>query len=238
MRASKRKAILFTTLAAVVAVVLLNSAHKTAPRPAAPAVSTPQPGEAVAAQLAAKIDAKPLALPERPALGEPGGALFASPSRQASAAKAAAPAAPSPPPLPYRFAGRVVREGTPQLFLAKRDVAIPIKEGQILDGTYRVEAIGENRVTLVYLPLNHRESIALRYTPRATAGTVATAAARPVAGVPSADEARLIDEFGRWTQLSWEKRRQITEYLAQIPPSPARDRLIQEYKRQVGGVEE
>jgi hypothetical protein len=232
MRASKRKVVLFTTLAAVVAVVLLNSTHKTAPSPAARPVSTPQPGEAVAAQLAAKIDAKPLALPERPALGEPAGALFASPSRQASAAKAAAaPAAPSPPPLPYRFAGRVVRDGMVQLFLAKGDIAIPINPGKILDDTYRVEAIGEDRITLVYLPLNHRESIALRHTPH-------TAAPGPIASADGQNEARLIDEFGRWTELSWEKRRQISEYLAQIPASPARDRLMQEYRRQVWGLQQ
>ena len=91
---------------------------------------------------------------------------------------AATPGAPSAPPLPYRFAGRLVRDGTLQIFLARGDVAIPIKQGQILDGAYRVEAIGEDRVTLVYLPLNHKDSIALRYAPP-------TAAARPVASVQS-----------------------------------------------------
>lgn len=184
MRASKRKAILFTILGGLVALVLWNSMYKTAPDPAAAPAPVQRQGQAVATQPPAKAEARPLALalPERPALGKPAGALFGSQSWQPPAPKvAAAPIAPSAPPLPYRFAGRLVRDGTLQIFLAKGDVAIPIKQGQILDGAYRVEAIGEDRVTLVYLPLNHKDSIALRYA-------LPTAAARPVAGIPSRDK--------------------------------------------------
>ena len=180
MRVGKRKAILFTILGGMVALVLWNSMYKTAPGPAASPVSALRQSKAVAAQPAAKAEAKPLALalPERPTLGEPAGVLFGSQSWQPPAPKTtAARVAPSAPPLPYRFAGKLVRDGTLQVFLAKGNVAIPIKQGQILDGAYRVETIGEDRVTLVYLPLNHKDSIALRYA-------LPTAAARPVAGIP------------------------------------------------------
>lgn len=186
MRASKRKAILFTILGGVVAFVLWNSMYKTAPGPAASPASVQRQGQAVATEPSAKAEARPLALalPERPALGEPVGALFGSQSWQPPAPKVTrAPVAPSAPPMPYRFAGKLVQDGKPQVFLAKGDVAFPINQGQILDGAYRVEAIGEDRVTLVYLPLNHKDSIALRYVPP-------TAAARPVADIPSRDEGR------------------------------------------------
>ncbi len=122
-----------------------------------------------------------LLLPERPALGEAAGDLFGSQSWQPPAPKiTAAPSAPSAPPMPYRFAGKLVQDGKLQVFLSKGDIPIPIKQGEILDGAYRVESIGEKNITLVYLPLGHKASIPLnssRPTAGATAPTVGENAA-------------------------------------------------------------
>ena len=236
MGSNKRKAILFATLAMVTFFVVSNSNRGTEKSRAPSDGSSLERSDAIAAQLSSKVKAvapPALTLPARPALGEPGGALFGSQSwqRPAPEAVAAKPVKPSAPPMPYRFAGRVLRDGKVQLFLAKEDVAIPISPGKILDGIYRVEAIGKDRVTIVYLPLNRKYSVALRYVVPAPTET-------QVANAEQDGEARLISDFGRWTQLSREKRREITEYLAQIPASAARERLIKEYKRQVWGIEE
>lgn len=62
--------------------------------------------------------------------------------------------------MPYRFAGKVALDGKLQVFLSKKNIAIPIAEGATLEDGYRVESIEADRVTLVYVALNHRESIA------------------------------------------------------------------------------
>jgi hypothetical protein len=61
--------------------------------------------------------------------------------------------------MPYRVAGKVVREGAAQIVLAKGDRLFTVREGDTLEDGYRVEAIASDRVTLLYVPLDARESI-------------------------------------------------------------------------------
>jgi hypothetical protein len=62
----------------------------------------------------------------------------------------------------YRYAGRVAQDGQLRVFVSRGDAApIAIKAGDTLDGGYVVEAITASAITLVYLPLRHRESIAI-----------------------------------------------------------------------------
>jgi hypothetical protein len=61
--------------------------------------------------------------------------------------------------------------------LAKGDRVLTVREGDTLDDGYRVDAIGPQGVTLVYLPLN---------TPQLLAGSVAFDAARAPAARPQA----------------------------------------------------
>jgi len=98
---------------------------------------------------------------ERAPLGEPRGNPFAVPAAPAAPAPAAAaaPAAPTAPPMPYRFAGRVVREGVSQLLLARENDVLPVQEGDTLEGGYRVESIGAEDITLLYLPLGVRQRL-------------------------------------------------------------------------------
>jgi len=127
--------------------------------PATPTVSTshdaPQAGQAAGKDS--------LVWQERAPLGEPRGNPFAAPAATAPAAPAAAalsvPAAPTPPPMPYRFAGRVVREGKSQLLLARENDVLPVQEGDMLEGGYRVESIGAEDITLLYLPLGVRQRL-------------------------------------------------------------------------------
>jgi hypothetical protein len=116
----------------------------------------------------------PYSLPERPALGEPvAGLLFGAQSWQPPARKVtAARVAPSAPPLPYRFVGRLVHDGKLQFFLSRDEGVIPITEGDMLDGTYRIESISGDRITLVYLPLNYKHDIPIAVSPRTGGATV------------------------------------------------------------------
>lgn len=61
--------------------------------------------------------------------------------------------------MPYRVAGKVVREGAAEVVLAKGDRVVTVREGDTLEDGYRVEAITSDRVTLLYVPLDVRESI-------------------------------------------------------------------------------
>ncbi len=97
-------------------------------------------------------------LPAREAIGKRRGELFPAqswappPPKRAPALKVAPPA-PTAPPMPYRVAGRVVHDGVAHVVLAKGDRVLTVREGDTLDDGYRVQSIGSQGVTLVYLPL-------------------------------------------------------------------------------------
>jgi Cohesin domain len=108
------------------------------------------------------------AWPQREPLGEPRGDPFAVPARARAPrpaakppAQPAAPVAPVAPPMPYRVAGSLVTEGVRQVLLAKGDAVFPIEPGELLEGNYRVDSINDEAVSLVYLPLDVRESLPL-----------------------------------------------------------------------------
>ena len=106
--------------------------------------------------------APPLALPARPTLAR----------------------APEVPPLPYRFAGKSKQGSTELVFLAKGDTVIAVKEGDTLEGDYRVVSITPLHIELVYLPLGKTDRIAV----------ISTLEARPspaaVAAVPAVQKTR------------------------------------------------
>ena len=98
------------------------------------------------------------ALPRREAIDTSATPLFAAPAPQAPrvAPAAQAPVTPSAPPMPYRVAGSVFQEGAQRPVLARGDAVLAVREGDTLDGVYRVEAVTADLVTLVYLPLGQR----------------------------------------------------------------------------------
>ena len=131
----------------------------------APSAQTPQAGAPATSASRAQPAPNPFAaLPSREAMGRPAGEPFGAnvrtppPSR---AIAAPAPVAPSAPPMPYRVAGLMVQDGAAQVVLAKGDRVLTVREGETLDDGYRVEAIKPDGVTLVYLPMNHRETLPL-----------------------------------------------------------------------------
>jgi hypothetical protein len=133
------------------------------------------------------------ALPERSPLGESRTGLFSSHSWQPPALKsaaviAAAPDAPSAPAMPYRFAGTLVQDGKLQVLLAKGDAVIPVQQGETIDGGYRVESIGEDQITLIYLPLGKKEVIPF-FSLLWPAGAVAQARTVPAQVAPQMNPA-------------------------------------------------
>lgn len=98
----------------------------------------------------------PSALPERARIGEVRGEPFAARSFAPPAQSAARSAAPVALAVPYRFAGKMIREGKEELLLARGNNVFPVHEGELLDGAYRVQSIAPDRVTLLYVPLGRR----------------------------------------------------------------------------------
>jgi hypothetical protein len=74
---------------------------------------------------------------------------------------AAAPPPPKPvaPPLPFSYLGTFQDSGKPVYFLVKGDQVYHVKEGDVIEGTYRVEGVEGALLKLLYLPLNIKQTL-------------------------------------------------------------------------------
>lgn len=80
----------------------------------------------------------------------------------ARAQPAARPArAEAPPPIPFRYIGRMIEDGKLEVFLVRGEEHFSVAAGDMLGADYRVEAVTDSEVVLVYLPLNARQSLPL-----------------------------------------------------------------------------
>ena len=133
----------------------------------APRVSAPK--AAVARLETAPAHVQPPAgptLPERGGLPASKTPLFSTQSWEPPPPKVKPGPPPPPPkpvapPLPYTFAGRMLQDGTVFVFLARGDTVITAKQGDIIDGVYRVDSITETQVALTYVPLGQKQSLAV-----------------------------------------------------------------------------
>jgi len=71
------------------------------------------------------------------------------------------PPPPQAPPLPFTFMGKLIDDGKTIVFLTKADRNYVVRMGDTIDGTYRVDEIGEQSMTLTYLPLESKQSLAV-----------------------------------------------------------------------------
>lgn len=148
------------------------------------------------------------ALPERAAIGEPRGDLFAPQTWAPPAPATAAVAAPAPsaPPNPYSIAGSMIQEGAASIFLAKGDRIYEAKPGLELDGGYRVESIASDHVVLVYVPLGMKHN--LPFNSSIVAEVAATAppstGAQPAAAAAGAQPATSGQGAAKAAQLRWQ----------------------------------
>jgi hypothetical protein len=67
--------------------------------------------------------------------------------------------APSAPPLPFTFLGRLSSEEVDAVFLALGDRNLVVREGEIVESTYRVDAISDMRLTFTHLPTGIQQQI-------------------------------------------------------------------------------
>ena len=108
------------------------------------------------------------ALPPREALGaargDPFGAQIAPAHRPAAAAHQEPPPAPVAPPNPYKVAGTVVQGGAKRVYLVNGDRIHEARQGDELEGGYKVETIAADHVVLVYTPLGKKEELAISST--------------------------------------------------------------------------
>lgn len=77
-------------------------------------------------------------------------------------AAAPMPMAPSAPPLPFRYMGKV-RYGDQhwRYFLVHGNRVLTVKDGDIVDNTYQIEGVVDNRLMITYLPLALKQSLTI-----------------------------------------------------------------------------
>jgi hypothetical protein len=90
--------------------------------------------------------------------------LFASRSWYV-APPAPPPPKPKAPPLPFTYAGRLIDDGRTTVFLSRQGRNQLVNPGDLIENTWRVEAIGTTTMTLIYLPLNESQTLALGAAP-------------------------------------------------------------------------
>jgi hypothetical protein len=83
------------------------------------------------------------------------GSLSSVPLPSAAAASAdipPLPTAPLTPAMPFTYLGKEQAEGHWEVYLARGDDTLIVREQMVIDGVYRVEAITPPTMKLVYLP--------------------------------------------------------------------------------------
>lgn len=80
-------------------------------------------------------------------------------AKEIAAQKAAAPP-PQAPAVPFTYVGMLGEGDETTVFLAQgEDRNIAAKAGDVIDGTYRVDAITETAIQLTYLPMSQAQSL-------------------------------------------------------------------------------
>lgn len=108
-------------------------------------------------------------------------AAHAGPRRDAFSARAWQPAPPPPSParaeppppppptapaLPFTFMGKFENPGDKTVYyLVEGDKLHTVTEGETINGTYRIEAVKENSMDFLYLPLATTQTLALGAAP-------------------------------------------------------------------------
>lgn len=146
---------LLATLAATVWVSRWETDEESATAPARPRPSRPPATERGA-------DAVALTLPAPRAPGE--GTitdLFAPRSWRAAPAPVPTPPAPPPsaPPLPFTYLGKLILDGEVVVFVSTPERNFAVREGELIDGTYRIDKIAPPTLSLTYLPLNEKQTL-------------------------------------------------------------------------------
>jgi hypothetical protein len=82
--------------------------------------------------------------------------VVAAPVPVSQPAQVAAPVAPG---LPFTVIGKKFERGSWEVYLAKGDASYIATMGAVLDGDYRVVEIAPPVMTVIYLPLNEKQTL-------------------------------------------------------------------------------
>jgi Cohesin domain len=159
MRRPPRIAVLIALLAGAAAWVAIDLRGPAAPTSAkAPASGAPGDPERAAAPAS---ELKQPGIPTRLTLGKFGADPFSAQSWLPRRKPAVVPEAPVAvaPPLPYRFAGQFHRESGVEVYVARGEEIFPVKEGDTLDGQYKVDSVSATEVSFVHIPTGTRQTL-------------------------------------------------------------------------------
>lgn len=121
------------------------AARRPATRPQAPAIMRLQPRETLIGDDADAFGAGP---------GDGFGAHnWTPPPPPPPPAPVAPPAPPQAPPLPFTVIGKSLQEGRWEVFLARGEQTWLVHEKDVIDGSWRVDAIKPPLMILTYVPL-------------------------------------------------------------------------------------
>jgi hypothetical protein len=70
------------------------------------------------------------------------------------------PPKPQAPPLAFAYMGKLIDDEQTILFLTKESRNYILRQGDVIDGIYRVDEIGEHAVSFTYLPLKVKQTLA------------------------------------------------------------------------------
>jgi hypothetical protein len=69
------------------------------------------------------------------------------------------PPPPTAPPLPFTVIGKAQSNTGWEAYLSRNDQVYVVRAGDVLDGTYRVDAVAPPMLTLTYLPMNQVQQL-------------------------------------------------------------------------------
>lgn len=117
--------------------------------------------------------AMPVGIPEKPARIEVaklsrvppaanGVDVFASKSRNKPSVVREAiglPPQPVAPPMPFQYVGQIEGREGPTVLLSRGEESFSVRAGETIDPDYRLETVTAEALTIVYLPLNERQTL-------------------------------------------------------------------------------
>lgn len=86
-------------------------------------------------------------------------------ARRNPPSKPAPPRPPQAPPVPFTYLGKLVEDGKATVFLVQGERNLIVREGETLAGGWRVDAIGEQSMTLTYVSLDQQRTLSFAAPP-------------------------------------------------------------------------
>lgn len=69
--------------------------------------------------------------------------------------------APTAPVFPFQYVGKKLEDSVWEVYLSRGDQSFLVRVGGMLEGTYRIDSITPQRLTVTYLPLGQSQSLSI-----------------------------------------------------------------------------